>query len=262
MSEWHKIVEIYKRAEKTVKIGIVGKYLGLHDSYKSIFEALVHGGIANGIKVQLEKIDSEALTEIDNHAELFKDVHGILIPGGFGERGLEGKILAAHYARINKLPCFGICLGLQVMVIEYARFILGLEKANSTEVSRDVEYPVISLLEEQIDIKAFGGTMRLGKSQTKLQRNSKIWHIYKNDIISERHRHRYEVSNMYRKSLADAGLIISGVTLDEALVEAIEWPDHPWGIGVQYHPEFKSRPVLPNPLFKSFIAAVLEYAKI
>jgi len=260
LDDWKKIVDIYINAKETVRIGIVGKYLGLNDSYKSIFEALIHGGIANGVKVELVKIDSEAITKAEDLDAFFKDIHGILIPGGFGERGLEGKVMAANYARMHKLPCFGICLGLQVMVIEYARNVLGLDRANSTEVTRDTEFPVISLLEEQVDVKAYGGTMRLGKSQTKLMRNSKVWNIYKNDIISERHRHRYEVSNMYRKALSDAGLIICGVTLDEALVEVIEWPDNPWGIGVQYHPEFKSKPVLPNPLFKSFVAAVHDYA--
>ncbi|MBN2738255.1 MAG: CTP synthase [Spirochaetales bacterium] len=258
LSAWEKVVETYKSATKTVKIAIVGKYLDLDDSYKSVFEALTHGSIANKVKIDFVRLDSEQLFEELDYFKQLESVDGILIPGGFGSRGIEGKIKAAAYARKNNLPCFGICLGMQVMVIEYARDVLGLEGANSTEIDPQTKHPVISLLEEQIDIKALGGTMRLGKSYTKIKPNTKLYKIYDQRMIYERHRHRYEVSNLYSKDLAAAGLIISGVTEDETLVETIEWPNHPWGVGVQYHPEFRSKPIQAHPLFKSFIAACIK----
>jgi CTP synthase len=190
-----------------------------------------------------------------NGETCFKGIDGILVPGGFGQRGIEGMIFAAKYARKNNIPYFGICLGMQVMVIEYARGVLGFEHANSTEFSEDGPYPVVSLLEEQVDITAFGGTMRLGRSESRLDVHTKIAEAYGTDTIQERHRHRYEVSNQYREKLEGAGLVISGVTPDNSLVESVEWRDHPWGVGVQFHPEFRSRPTQPHPLFVSFIRA-------
>lgn len=258
IKEWQKLVHSYISASKTVNIGIVGKYLELHDSYKSIFEALVHGGMDNGSRVELVKIDSESIENEKDIAKYFEKVHGILVPGGFGQRGVEGMIRAAHYARINNMPYFGICLGMQVMVIEFARNILALHDAHSTEFEQRTQNPVVSLLEEQQNIKALGGSMRLGKSPSLLRNSCRLSAIYKKSKIFERHRHRYEVSNNYRDSLKDAGLIISATTTDNELVEAVEWNNHCWGIGVQFHPEFISKPDLPHPLFAHFIGKCLE----
>lgn len=258
---WQGVVNTYTNTKKIIPVGIVGKYLELHDSYKSIFEALVHGGIANKIKIKLMKIDSEELEQAGDLSQYFQSVAGILIPGGFGQRGIEGMISASYFARVNRIPCFGICLGMQVMVIEYARSVLGYRDANSTEFVQKTGHAVVCLLEEQIDIKAYGGTMRLGKSDTKLKKNTLIHKIYGQEIIAERHRHRYEVSNMFKNELESKGLLISGTTMDDALVESIEWQNHPWGIGVQFHPEFTSKPISPQPLFMSFISACIDYEK-
>lgn len=261
LKAWKNVVTSYKNSKTQVRIGIVGKYLELHDSYKSIFEALVHGGIANKSKIELVKIDSEKLEQKPNQLAVFMEVDGILIPGGFGQRGIEGMIIAASVGRQKGIPYFGICLGMQVMVIEYARNVANMKQANSTEFDSHTEYPVVCLLEEQVDITTMGGTMRLGKSKTKLKENTVIRQIYKNPLIFERHRHRYEVSNQFRPNLEKAGLIISGTSAKENLVESIEWPNHFWGIGVQFHPEFRSKPISPNPLFKSYIKACMEYGK-
>jgi CTP synthase len=258
LSAWKNVVAIYNKAEDTVRIALVGKYVELHDTYKSIHEALIHGGLSNRRRTEIIYLDSENLEKTGNFSEQFADVDGILVPGGFGQRGIEGMIAAVRFARTQNIPYFGICLGLQVMVIEYARSFLGYEEANSTEFTPDGPHPVVSLLEEQIDIAAYGGTMRLGRSETVVKEQTKIWEAYKAGSIFERHRHRYEVSNKYRNELVEAGLIVSGVTPDEALVESVEWKDHPWGVGVQYHPEFKSRPTEPHPLFVSFIEACIE----
>ena len=285
LTEWNNVVNRIKNAKREVRIGIVGKYIHLHDSYKSIHEALQHGGIANDTVVKLVKIDSEQIkgeltdgkkagngdankNNLETHPSVeeneetgsIHEVDGILIPGGFGQRGIEGMVLAAEYARTRGIPCFGICLGLQVMVIEYARNVLHLDEADSSEFAPDVTDHVVSLLEEQVDVKAYGGTMRLGKSTTHVQDGSIINVAYGTDKIEERHRHRYEVSNSYRKSLEDASLIIAGVTPDGSLVESIQWPEHPWGIGVQFHPEFQSTPVAPHPLFASFVRASVNAA--
>ena len=254
---WKKVSEHFSSAKKTARVAIVGKYTGLHDAYISIFESLFHGGIANAARVQLVKFESEELEDGRDLGAAFADCDGILVPGGFGLRGIEGMVRAAHYAREKKLPYLGICLGMQIMVIEYARFLLGLKEANSTEFAPEAKAPVVSLLEEQVDIKAYGGTMRLGKSDTHLKKGTKVFAAYGAEVISERHRHRYEVSNQYRKGLEEAGLIISGLTPDSTLVESVEWPDHPWGVGVQFHPEFKSKPLAPSPLFAHFITACL-----
>jgi CTP synthase len=261
LENWRSLVFSYTRSDRKTRIGLVGKYTELLDAYKSIYEAICHGGMANGVQVELVKVDSEELTGEGQLEENLSGLHGILIPGGFGQRGIEGMILAARYARERGLPCFGICLGMQVMVIEYARSVLGWAAANSTEFDPHTPHAVISLLEEQLDVTAYGGTMRLGASESRLVAGSRIQQIYGRQDICERHRHRYEVSNAYRQDYTRAGLRLSGFTPDEALVEALEWPDHPWGIGVQYHPEFKSTPVAPHPLFAAFVAACVRHAE-
>lgn len=263
LSRWAEMVDILKHAKKKVNIAIVGKYIHLPDSYKSIYDALLHGGIANHAKVKLIKIDSEELEKLSEEqmASRFEGIDGILIPGGFGSRGVLGMIHVAQYARTNKIPCFGICLGMQILVIEYARNVLGLSDADSTEFRPESDNPVISLLEEQIDITEMGGTMRLGKSESHLIPGTKIHRSYNNEIIFERHRHRYEFNNRYRDPMQEAGLVISGFTPEGELVESVEWPDHPWGVGVQFHPEFKSTPIDPHPLFASFIKASIGYGK-
>ena len=262
LSAWKQVVEKVKKPASRVRIGVVGKYMELHDAYKSVWEALGHGGIANNAGVEIVKIDSGRLETADaNFDEIFADIDGILVPGGFGERGIEGMVLAARYARERALPYFGICLGMQIMVIEYARDVLGWKDAHSTEFSKTSKHPVVSLLEEQIDVKAYGGTMRLGASESVTKADTAIRRAYGSEHIFERHRHRYEVANVVRGDLAKAGLLISATTPDESLVEACEWPNHRWGLGVQFHPEFKSRPTKANPIFKAFIAECVATAK-
>lgn len=260
LKEWSAMVSILKNTDHVTNIAIVGKYIDLNDTYKSIYESICHGGIANRTKINLIKIDSEGLENNKNPETLFKDVEGIMIPGGFGQRGVKGMVEAAQFARVNNIPCFGICLGMQVMVIEYARNVLGLKSADSTEFTPDTEHPVVSLLEEQQGIHTMGGTMRLGKSRSILVPGTRIQDIYGKNVIWERHRHRYEVSGNYTKKLEKAGLIISGVTQENNLVESIEWSNHPWSIGVQFHPEFISTPINPHPLFTDFIKASRNYA--
>jgi len=258
LDSWQKVVDTYNNTKRNINIGIVGKYVNLNDTYKSIHEALQHGGITNKVRINCVYIDSEKIEKTKNLKTVFKEIHGILIPGGFGQRGVEGMVLAANYARENNLPYFGICLGLQIMVIEFARNKCSLTDANSTEFVQECPNPVISLLSEQIDVKAYGGTMRLGKSQTKLKKGTRIYQCYKAKTVFERHRHRYEVSNRFRNTLQEKGLVISGLTPDDALVESIEWSGHPWGVGVQFHPEFTSKPTRPHPLFSGFIGACSE----
>ena len=263
LEAWTRMVSICTSAPETVTIGVVGKYIHLPDSYKSIYEALSHGGIANNAKVRLVKIDSEELEALseEDFANRFIGIDGILIPGGFGMRGTLGMIQGARYAREHRIPCFGICLGMQIIVIEYARTVLGYSDADSTEFRPETSHPVISLLEEQLDITDMGGTMRLGRSESHLVKGTRIRDIYGSKVIHERHRHRYEFSNVYREPLSEAGLVISGFTPEESLVESVEWSDHPWGIGVQFHPEFTSTPISPHPLFASFIQASMENSK-
>jgi CTP synthase len=254
---WEKVIDVFRKSAPPVRIAVVGKYIGLHDSYKSVDEALYHGGIANGCRVELVKLDSEELEAAESDEEFaaaFEGVDGILVPGGFGSRGIEGMIRTARFARERGVPYFGICLGMQIMVVEYARTVLGFSDANSTEFDPETEHPVVSLLEEQVDIRNYGGTMRLGASDSHLLAGSQIREIYGEPVIQERHRHRYEVSNRFRQELSEAGLRMAAVTSDHSLVESVQWPDHPWGIGVQFHPEFKSRPTAAHPLFTSFIA--------
>jgi len=266
LREWTEVVRKYREPKRRVRIGVVGKYMDLNDSYKSIWEALSHGGIANDAAVDVVKIDSSKLegpaggAEADM-AQVFAGVDGILVPGGYGQRGSAGMVKAALWARENKVPYFGICLGMQMMVIEWARDVLGWEDADSTEFNQDSAHGVISLLEDQVDVTNYGGTQRLGKSESLLKKGSLIREIYGADSFWERHRHRYEVSNAFRADLERTGLLVTGLTPDGSLVEAVEWPDHPWGLGVQCHPEFKSRPVQPAPLFKSFIGACVKHAE-
>ncbi len=259
LEDWRRVVDVAKNAKRTVRIAMVGKYIDLNDSYKSIDEALFHGSIACESKIELVKLDSEKLEKNGNLAEALANIDGIIIPGGFGSRGVQGMINVAEHARNNGIPFLGICLGMQVMVIEYARNVLGYDEANSTEFAPECEHPVVSLLEEQIDIKNYGGTMRLGLSDSITMAGSLLRTAYGTERISERHRHRYEVSNKYRAPMEKAGLRIAGVTPDGALVESVEWPKHPWGLGVQFHPEFGSKPVAAHPLFRNFIAASLTY---
>lgn len=257
-SRWENIVDIFRNPLDTIKIGMVGKYIDLNDSYKSVNEALHHGGIANKVRVEIVRIDSEKLEKLDDIGTVLKEVDGILIPGGFGKRGIEGMISAAEWARKNNKPLLGICLGMQIMVIEYARHMAGLEDANSTEFNPECEAPVVSLLEEQLEVKDYGGTMRLGRGESHLKDGSLIRECYGTPLIHERHRHRYEVSVKYREILEESGLIIGGTTPGNQLVESVQWPDHCWSTGVQFHPEFTSKPTDPNPLFAGFIKGAIE----
>ena len=268
MEKWEEIVQIIKKPEKKVTIAIVGKYVDLVDSYKSLNESLLHGGIANNAKVDLKYIDSETITE-DNCSSLFDEVNGILVPGGFGDRGIPGKIEAIRFARENKIPFFGICLGMQLAVVEFARNVCSFDEANSMEFDPKTKHPVILLLKEWFDYQKqeiqvrdegsdYGATMRLGEYPCDLKDDSNAFKAYKSKNIMERHRHRYEFNNEYRESLEKAGLIMSGVCPDASLMEIVEIEDHPWFLGCQFHPEFKSRPLDPQPLFRAFIAAACE----
>ena len=256
LDEWTQMVRRAENADKTVTIGLVGKYVELHDAYLSVAEALRHGGIVNDSAVDIKWIDSENVTR-ENAAETFADCNGLIVPGGFGHRGIEGMVETIRYARENKVPFFGICLGMQMTVIEYARNVCGLNGANSAEFG-ETPYPVIDIMEEQKKVHEKGGTMRLGLYPCKLSADSRCRSIYGEELIYERHRHRYEFNNEYRKVLAENGLKIAGLSPDEKLVEIVELADHPWFVGVQFHPEFKSRPNKPQKLFADFIRASLE----
>jgi CTP synthase len=269
LERWRRIVETIANPDGEVNVAVVGKYTGLKDAYKSLNEALVHGGIANKVKVNLQWIESQTFEQEDASAHL-EDVHGILVPGGFGERGSEGKIRAARYARERGVPYFGICFGMQMAVIEVARDLAGIEDASSTEFGPTPE-PVIGLmtewmkgdeLEKRQTNGNLGGTMRLGAYDAVLAKGSKVAEIYGTTRISERHRHRYEVNTRYRNKLEAAGLRFSGVSPDGLLPEIVEIPEHPWFIGVQFHPELKSRPFEPHPLFASFIGAAVEQSRL
>jgi CTP synthase len=261
LKNWAKnVVERVLHPRKKVTIAIVGKYIGLQDAYKSIYESLIHAGIYNDTKVILKKIDSE---DIEKHGakNYLADVSGILVPGGFGYRGIEGKVEAIRYARENKTPLLGLCLGMQCAVIESARNVCGLKRANSTEFDKNSKHPVISLLQEQRKVKDMGGTMRLGAYPCKIKKGSLANKVYKKTLVSERHRHRYEFNNKYRDLLEKNGIIFSGIYAKKNLVEMIELKGHPYFIAVQFHPEFKSKPDKPHPLFRGFIAASLAHGK-
>ncbi|MCC6543443.1 MAG: CTP synthase [Nitrospirae bacterium] len=259
LSRWIEISQRIKNPRGTVTIAIVGKYINLRDSYKSLCEALIHGGLANNVSVNLRLVDAE---EIENRGakEFLSDVNGVLVPGGFGNRGIEGKITAIQYSRENNIPFFGICLGMQCAVIEFARHVAGLKDANSTEFDEKAANPVIHIMPDQ-EGKDKGGTMRLGAYPCVLMPDSTAHHAYKSARISERHRHRYEFNNHYRDNLIKAGLVISGLYPQKDLVEIVELKDHPWFLATQFHPEFKSKPTAPHPLFASFIEAAVRLVK-
>ncbi len=260
LKDWEEMLEALRTPVRTVEIGMVGKYVELHDSYISVNEALKHGGIATHSNVHINWIDAESLEGDDVDVEkILSGMDGILVPGGFGSRGIEGKIKAANYARTHDIPYFGICLGLQVAIIEFARNVLGLEGANSAEIDPDTKYPVIDILPEQKTVEEMGGTMRLGQYPCLLKPNSKAHELYGEDLIYERHRHRYEVNNDFRELLLSAGMIFSGTSPDNHVIEMIELPEHPWFIAEQFHPEFKSRPNKPHPLFRGFVTAAAEH---
>ncbi|MGI6778505.1 MAG: CTP synthase [Acetivibrionales bacterium] len=260
LNEWENMVNKQKNFKNDVTIALVGKYVELQDAYISVVEALKHAGISNDSNVDIKWINSEHL---DNKSirDYFNDVDGILVPGGFGDRGIEGKMLAAQYARENNIPYFGICLGMQMAVVEFARNVAGLEGANSYEFDFGTLHPVIDLMPEQKDVDEKGGTMRLGIYPCKLKEGTLANSVYKEKLVYERHRHRYEFNNEYREILTQKGMVLSGLSPSERLVEIIELKNHPWFIGVQFHPEFKSRPNRSHPLFRDFIRASLENRK-
>lgn len=260
LERWNQFLNRHKNPKSEVTIGLIGKYVELQDSYKSILEAFIHAGAENEVKVHVESIHSEYINEktIKNK---FSKLDGILVAPGFGERGIEGKIDAIQYAREKEIPFLGICLGMQMAVIEYSRNVLGLKDANSTEMSTTSQNPVIGLMEEQKSITDMGGTMRLGAWACELSENSIVYNVYKNKNIKERHRHRYEYNNKYKEQLEKAGLIATGINPKTGLVEIIEIPTHPWFVGVQYHPEYKSTVANPHPLFVAFVKAAQQHAQ-
>ncbi|MFD2673417.1 CTP synthase [Marinicrinis sediminis] len=257
MTEWEQLVNKVKSLKKSVEIAIVGKYVALHDAYLSIVESLSHAGFDSNAEVKIRWVNAEEVFE-DNVHELLGGIDGILVPGGFGDRGIEGKVAAIRYAREQRIPFFGICLGMQVAVIEYARSLGLLEGANSSEINPSTTYPVIDLLPEQKDIEDLGGTMRLGLYPCKIGEDSLAMKCYEDELVYERHRHRYEFNNEYRELLEEKGLRFSGTSPDGRLVEIVELEDHPWFLAVQFHPEFTSRPNRPQPLFKHFVATALS----
>ena len=255
-SYWTDIVRRLKSPSKRVTIGVVGKYIELQDAYKSVYESITHAGIANDCAVTIKRLDAESL-ENPEGLEALKSLHGILVPGGFGDRGTEGKIAAVRFARENGIPYFGLCLGLQIAVIEYARNVLGLADANSLEFEPDTPNPVINLMEEQKEVVDKGGTMRLGSYECKVKPDTKAFAAYGEESIRERHRHRYEVNNEYVSRLEEGGLVVSGVNPKRNLVEMVELEEHPWFLAVQSHPEFLSKPNRAHPLFQAFVAAAI-----
>jgi len=261
LAKWKEFLQKFKHPKHEVKIGLVGKYVELKDSYKSISEAFIHAGAANDCKVKIEWIHSESITD-ENVEEKLKGLRGILVAPGFGQRGIEGKISAIKYARENGVPFFGICLGMQCAVIEFGRNVLGFKDANSTEMNPGTTNPVIDLLEAQKKITEKGGTMRLGAYPCNVSKDTKAWEIYKQKEISERHRHRYEFNNEYLQDYEKAGMIASGINPEGGLVEIVEIKDHPWFVGVQFHPEYKSTVANPHPLFVHFVKAAIEVAKL
>jgi len=260
LSEWKQIVDSILNPKGIVTVGLVGKYVQHQDAYKSVNEALFHGAIASGYKLQIKRFEADKLPlDQDELAKALEGCDGILVPGGFGERGWLGKIHTAKYCREEKVPYFGICLGMQVMAVEFARHVLNLKEANSTEIDPETKDPIISLLTEQSGVQDLGGTMRLGAFTCQLTAQSRAHQAYKQLQISERHRHRYEFNNRYKENMVNAGFIICGVLQDEDLCEIAEIKDHPWMVGVQFHPEFKSKPTIPHPLFREFIEAMIKH---
>ena len=260
LGEWQELTERSRDLDEEVEIALVGKYVKLHDAYLSVHEALKHGGVHQGCRVHVRWVDAEHMSYEEAVREL-EQVDGVLVPGGFGSRGWEGKILACRAAREREIPYLGICLGMHVAVSEFARHVCGLEGANSTEMVPETPYPVIDLLPEQKEIEDLGGTMRLGAQAVELAEETRAREIYVEPVIHERHRHRYEVNNELRPTLVESGLVVSGTFQEGRLVEIVELPDHPWFVASQFHPEFKSRPTRPAPLFRDFVGAALERAR-
>jgi CTP synthase len=266
MRPWHSVMERFSARKGKARIGVVGKYMELHDTYTSLYEALFHASLECGVEMEVVKIDSSKLEETENtnailgHGDSAKNcmyqVDGILVPGGFGERGIGGMVKAAAWARTNKVPYLGICLGMHIMIIDWGRNVLNWADADSTEFNRDSKHPVVSLLEEQVNVKNYGGTMRLGAMETVCEDGTHILAAYGEKRVTERHRHRYEFTNQYREEMTKTGLKLAAFNSDGSLVECVEWPDHPWGVAVQFHPEFQSKPTAAAPLFRDFIAAV------
>ncbi|MDR3091762.1 MAG: CTP synthase [Clostridiales bacterium] len=258
LTEWTELVSVCKNLSREVSIAIVGKYVELHDAYLSIVESLSHAGIANGSAVKVKWVNSEEI-DASNAAACLEDVSGVIVPGGFGNRGIDGKIAAINYARTNNVPFLGICLGMQLAVVEYARNAVNLPDAHSAEIKPDARNTVIDIMPEQITVEDLGGTMRLGAYPCRVAKDTKAWAVYGEDIIFERHRHRYEFNNVYRKDLSDGNFTFAGLSPDGRLVEIIELRGHPFFIGVQFHPEFKSRPNKPHPLFKALVSSALAF---
>lgn len=258
LTEWEELIERIKTPKEDVKIGVVGKYSELQDAYKSIYESLYHAGYASDFNVDIVKLSAE---DIEKDPTILDTVAGVLIPGGFGPRGMEGKVVAAQYARENKIPFLGICLGMQCAVIEFARNVCGMADAHTTEFEPKTKHPLVCLMEEQKDVKYLGGTMRLGAYNCELKEGTKSFTAYGQKLISERHRHRFEVNNAYRKVLEENGMILSGINPEIGVVEMIELADHPWFVATQAHPELKSQPVKPHPLFRDFVAASIKAMK-
>jgi CTP synthase len=258
LKNWEAFLHRLKNPKSEVRVGLIGKYVELKDAYKSINESFIHAGAENECKVKVESIHSESLTN-ENVSEKLKGLDGILVAPGFGERGIEGKISAVSYARQHNVPFFGICLGMQCAVVEYARNVLNYKNAHSTEIDRETDYPVIDLMEEQKQVNEMGGTMRLGSYPCELEKGTRVYDIYDTPDISERHRHRYEFNNAYMDAYKEAGLIPSGINPKDNLVEIMELKEHPWFIGVQFHPEYRSTVAKPHPLFVSFIKACIDY---
>ncbi len=258
LTEWSKLVEDMKNPSKKVQIAIVGKYTELGDSYISIVESLKHGGLSSGAAIGIKWVNAEKIEEEEDIEPVFREVQGILVPGGFGSRGIEGKIRAIRFARENRIPFLGLCLGMQCAVIEFSRNVCKLKGANSSEFDPETKFPVIDLLPEQKGVTEKGGTMRLGAYPCKVKKGTLLYNAYKQEDISERHRHRYELNNQFRKEIGEAGMVFSGIYEAADLVEVVELPDHPWFLATQYHPEFKSRPNRPHPLFRDFVKAAID----
>lgn len=262
MTDWEQMVQDIYHTEQDIEVALVGKYVSLHDAYLSVAEALNHAGIAYKAKVNIRWIDSEMLEDGQcSVEEIFRGVDVIVVPGGFGNRGIEGKIKAVRYAREHKVPYLGLCLGMQCAVMEFARHVAGIKGATSSEFDETAQHPVIDLMADQVDVSNKGGTMRLGLYPCKVAANTKAYSVYQDKLIYERHRHRWEFNNKYRAQLVEAGLILSGTSPNDRLVEIVELPDHPWFVGCQFHPEFKSRPTKAHPLFKGLIQAAIEEKK-
>jgi len=257
LGPWQDVVHTVTNPTATVDVAVVGKYVELKDAYKSVYESIDHAGIANKVEVKIHRISAEELTD-ENVGKRLRGMNGVLVPGGFGERGIEGKISAVRFARENKIPFYGLCLGMQIAVIDFARNVAGMEDANSSEFSKETTHPVISLLKDQRDVKNMGGTMRLGAQPCRLVEGTVARAAYGVELVQERHRHRYEFNNDYRNQLQEHGLVVSGINPELDLVEIVELKDHPFFVGVQFHPEFQSKPLKPHALFTAFVKAAIE----